>query len=295
MGRFAWICKICKGKEDREVECYNSRVNAELQARWKKKGHEIAVKELLRENIRERKDGEEQGLSPCDYIVFIDIAGDIDWIYCDENVREKLSARSSSLISRATAIESFPCRYIGDEWLMAFKKTLGFSIVLALDRRFNDAELLMRRAQEFLLNRTAEISRLWVLIISLLILVLASSACICLSYYAPEKDVNPFLFGLIGAFIAIARKNGQQYRDAGAGFLLHAIDTLVRMIVGMLLGWVGVLLLKSPFAPETLKGICGSVAGVRIVAFAAGLFEYFVPTMISRCVVTPFKPQEEIT
>lgn len=288
----SWLCGICDRKKEAEILAYNQRVNAELKSRWKEKGHEIEVLELLRENLREMSSDSEHAQTTNEYIVFIDVAGDIDWIYCDENSKDKLSPKSSALISRAMAIEASPGRYLGSEKMLAFKKTLGYAIVSAIDKKYDDAERLMQSAQNYFADRTAEMSRIWTMMSAI---ILASLMALFLAFLLPELAVIetvPFIMGLIGAFVAIVGKSGNQNRDANAGMLLHILDTMSRLTVGALLGWVGVLAFSCPIVPVTLEGLCDSEAGNLVIAFSGGLFEYFIPTMISRCVVTPFKTQE---
>jgi len=65
------------------------------------------------------------------------------------------------------------------------------------------------------------------------------------------------------------------------------------LLIGAILGKIGVLFCNSSLAPEFSQSFCTSVAGIRVIAFASGLFDAFIPSMISTYIITPLKTKGE--
>ena len=277
-------------KENPAVAEYNEKVAKELQSRWP--GHTLEILELIQERKQERKetaagrDGEKN--KRYDYVVFIDIAGDLDWICDDDHSEEHLEPKTAALAARALSIEAMPCKQLSQENRMAFKRLLGAAIVSAFEGSHDDAQSLMLQAQTFLKDRTEEQSRRWMLLSSTPLLL---AFALLLYWWFSEPVRVPMLFGLFGAYVSIVRSSGSRRTDAGAGKQLHFVEAVVRLVVGMLLGNVGVQFFNCPIAPELLRGLCETDARVRTAAFCAGFLDHFIPSMISAYFLKPLENQ----
>ena len=279
-------------KENPAVAEYNEKVAKEVQSRWP--GHTLEILELIQERKQERKetaagrDGEKN--KRYDYVVFIDIAGDLDWICDDDHSEEHLEPKTAALAARALSIEAMPCKQLSQENRMAFKRLLGAAIVSAFEGNRDDAETLMLQAQTFLQDRTQELSRRWTLISSTILLIVVS-VLLCLGH--PKPVLVPTLFGLFGAYVSIVGRSGSRRTDSGAGKKLHFVESAVRLVVGMLLGNIGVQFFNSPIAPELARGLCESDAGIKTAAFAAGFLDTFIPSMISAYLLKPLETKNK--
>ena len=81
--------------------------------------------------------------------------------------------------------------------------------------------------------------------------------------------------------------------DSNAGECLHCAEAFVRLLIGMMLGKMGVLFFSCSIAPEFSRNICASYTGVCVIAFASGLFDAFIPAMISTYVIKPMNSKGE--
>lgn len=223
------------------------------------------------------------------FVVFIDIEGDVDWLVDDDHAKVKFPDKATIPIDQAMALEASPCDHLPMPVRMAFKKMIGAAIVAAL---FGDEEAAREqtaKAKEYLDKRTPEQSRLWTLISS----TVALPALCCLLRLTGMSGLQPLVYGAVGAYIAIAYRSSIEKRDAGAGLTLHVWEALVKLVAGMLQGKVCAVFMTSSLAPEFASRLAASPAVLAVIAFAAGLFDRFAPNLISNYVVKPFEVKSE--
>lgn len=266
---------------------YNAKVAAEVQSHWPE--NTVAIKELIRERWTDTSKVQAK-VDDFNYLVFIDIAGDLDWICDDDRSVKQLPEKASTLIARALSVEAAPCKHLQEQEWMSFKKILGAAIVSAFEESYDEAEALIDQARTYLRQRTEERSRRWMLVNST-VLMLAFWLIECL-----WLDVNirtPSLFGLFGAYVSIVGHSGARRTDASAGRPLHWVEAFVRLVVGIILGNVAIHFFNCSLAPELGRELCTTDAGIRIVAFVAGLIDSFIPSMISTYVLSPLNCKGE--
>ena len=175
-------------------------------------------------------------------MVFIDIAGDLDWICNDDHSREKLSQRASTLIARVQSIEAMPCKHLREREWMSFKRVLGAAMVSAFQESYDDSIELMNQAKTYIEQRIPECSRLWTLWSATIGMVLCG-----LVFYLLRDNLLavPFMFGVLGAYVSIVRHAGMRSVDSSAGTLLHVTEVSVRLLIGAIRGRMGVLFCDS--------------------------------------------------
>jgi hypothetical protein len=229
-------------------------------------------------------------LDKYNYVVFIDIEGDLDWICNDDYTEKKVAPEVFTLIARSMDVEAIPCKHLGKNEWMAFKRMLGTAIVSAFEGGHDEAESLMTQAKTYIEQRIPECSRLWTLWSATIGTILCG-----LGFYFLRDNVLvvPFMFGVLGAYVSIVRHASMRNVDSSAGKMLHATEVVVRLLIGAILGKVGVLFCDSLLAPEFARSFCVSEAGVRVIAFASGLFDALIPAMISRYIITPLNSKGE--
>lgn len=274
------------GKSKREIAAYNAKIAAETQAHWE--NNTIAIKELVYERWNRIQEEGNEAQEKYNYVVFIDIGGDLDWICGDDHSQQKLKTESSTLIVRAQSLEATPCKHLQEEEWMAFKRILGAAIVSALEESYPEAESLITQAKSYIEQRIPERSRLWTLWSATIALILSG----CVLYWLRSSIfATPLVFGMFGAYVSLVKHASMRKVDSSAGRMLHVTEAVVRLLIGALLGKLGVLFFDCSLAPEFARHVCDLDSGVRVIAFAAGLFDAFIPAMISAYVIAPMKSE----
>ena len=286
-----WLKRIIEylyNKISDDIAEYRRSVEKEVQEHWK--GHQIRLMELICDSWREPP-ADRQALSDrYNYVVFIDIEGDLDWICDDDHLKSEASSEVFTLIARIMDVEAIPCKHLGKSEWMAFKRMLGTAIVSAFEGGRNEAESLMVQAKTYIEQRIPERSRLWTLWSATIWMIIFGA----ISYFLRDLIfVVPFLFGVFGAYVSIVRHASVRNVDSSAGIMLHVTEAAVRLLIGAILGKMGVLFCNSSLAPEFAQSFCSSAAGIRVIAFAAGLFDAFIPAMISTYIITPLNSKGE--
>lgn len=286
-----WLKRIIEylyNKTSGDIAEYRKSVEKEVQQHWK--GHQIRLMELICDCWREPPTDGHTLLDKYNYVVFIDIEGDLDWISNDDYSRSKVPSEVFTLIAKIMDVEAIPCKHLGKNEWMAFKRMLGAAIVSAFEGGRDEAESLMAQAKAYIEQRIPERSRLWTL----------WSVTIGVTFYGlifyflrNTIFIVPFVFGLLGAYVSIVRHASIRNVDSSAGKMLHVTEALVRLLIGAILGKIGVLFCNSLLAPEFAQKFCVSDAGIRVIAFASGLFDAFIPAMISTYIIAPLKTKGE--
>lgn len=291
MGCFEHVKKLFCKKSRNDIAEYRALIEKEVQEHWK--DHQIRLKELIWDCWQDPAavTKESASIQKFNYVVFIDIEGDLDWICNDDHVDNKVPSKTYTLIASIMDVEAKPCKHLGEAEWMAFKRMLGTAIVSAFEGGSDEARALMLEAKAYLEQRIPERSRLWTLHSATLALVLYG-----LTLYAIRDTIliAPFMFGLFGAYVSLIRHASTRRADSNAGECLHCTEAFVRLLIGMMLGKMGVLFFSCSIAPEFSRSICATYTGVRVIAFASGLFDAFIPAMISSYVLTQLNEKETI-
>lgn len=275
-------------KTSGDIAEYRKNVEKEVQEHWK--DHQIRLMELICDCWRKPPTDSHTLLDKYNYIVFIDIEGDLDWICNDDYTEKKVAPEVFTLIARIMDVEAIPCKHLGKNEWMAFKRMLGTAIVSAFEGGHDEAESLMTQAKTYIEQRIPECSRLWTLWSATIGTIVAG----VISYFLRDLTfVAPLIFGVFGAYVSIVRHASIRNVDSSAGKMLHVTEAGVRLLIGAILGKIGVLFCNSLLAPEFAQKFCVSDAGIRVIAFASGLFDAFIPAMISTYIITPLKSKGE--
>ena len=272
-------------KLSERVITYRKDISDAAQKNWS--GEPMAIEILIREQW-DREVADETKQDACNYIVFIDIEGDLDWLYKGTGSKSEVDAKSQEVISEAMSMDGLPCSKLAEEDKVAYKKMLGEAVVLAIEGDLTGARALLKQAVSYYHDRTVERSRIWTYAFTGVFGVAALFAT-----YTSAKSFDtegvidgwaPF-FGTLGAIVASIRRAGGASTDCNGGLCVHFVNALGHLFCGIVFGLMGVLIMQSPFCPKTLFGLCDDIVGVAVIAFTAGFFETFVPTMLSKCIV----------
>lgn len=268
-------------KRKQEVIDSNKRAIADIvQSHWK---YPMAMDVLIEESYTANSSDPNN----FNYVVFIDEEGDIDWEYDGHGTRETISATTTKLMARAMALECLPCVGLSKKDKMTFKKMVGQAIVLAFKEKVKDSECVLSEAREYYNSRIVETSKIWS---TLTLLISTTILCTILlliggfSINSLSKLYQPMVFGLFGSMVANFRRIIVFRNDSNAGLATHILNILGHLSCGIVLGLLGVIFFKSGFCPEAMKGMCDVKEGAIVIAFASGLFESFIPSMLSKFV-----------
>lgn len=284
MNCFEHVKKLFCKKSRNDIAEYRALIEKEVQEHWK--DHQIRLKELIWDCWQDPAavTKELASTQKFNYVVFIDIEGDLDWICNDDHIDNKVPPETYTLIASIMDVEATPCKHLGEAEWMAFKRMLGTAIVSAFEGGSDEARALMAQAKAYIEQRIPERSRLWTLWSATFG---AIGAC-AISYFLRDlTSVVPLEFGMFGAYVSIVRHASMRNVDSSAGKMLHVTEAAVRLLLGAILGKMGVLFCDSSLAPEFARSFCASGSGVRVIAFASGLFDAFIPAMISAYVIKP--------
>ncbi|MES2659488.1 MAG: hypothetical protein V4689_12790 [Verrucomicrobiota bacterium] len=226
-----------------------------------------------------------------DFLVFLDPHLEVDWTSDFEPPPD-----SAKLIASAEACAAVDCDFLANQSLIGYRLQIGQVIVCALQGQICEGQRLLVEATEYLNKRVVERSRQWTLYALLIFGLTAFFVTLyAVGGFADLPTPGPFLGGLeggfLGAFISVAAKTGRAECDAAAGRILHFLEVLMRLAIGLIFGGVAVGLANSSLGPEPLKLLASSPQGILILAFASGLFQQSVPKMLSE--YTPLKPPPE--
>ena len=285
---FKRIIEYLHNKLSGDIVEYRRSVEKEVKEHWK--GHQVRLMELICDCWRELPTDSNTLLDKYNYVVFIDIEGDLDWICNDDHSRSEVPPEVFTTIARIMDVEAIPCKHLGKNEWMAFKRMLGTAIVSAFEGDRDEAESLMVQAKAYIEQRIPECSRLWTLWSATIGVILCS---LVFDLLRNNVFVVPFTFGVFGAYVSIVRHASVRNVDSSAGIMLHVTEAAVRLLIGAILGKIGVLFCDSYLAPEFARSFCASDAGVRVIAFASGLFDAFIPAMISTYIITPLNSKGE--
>lgn len=256
-----------------EVE--KNRLDTEklLNKHWSKI-HRVHLNELIQERWNKPAKGGKQ-IDDYNYVVFIDCEGDLDWVADDENSKEKIQESTSSLIAKIMDAESYPTAALNDKYIKAYKRMLGHAIVSAFENDRDSALSLYDHALQYLQRRVSEKSRFLTLAISTFLATL-------IGWSVKELNYMPLFWGLIGAYLSIVQRSVRRSTDANAGFRMHFVEVLVFLVAGMILGYLGVVILNSDIVPQLLKPLAETCNGEIIMAVAAGMLQGMIPSMIGK-------------
>lgn len=268
-------------KECIERKKYDAEVEASIRSHWP--AAPIRMKHLIWERWEDAKP--EAKADKFNFIVFIDIEGDLDWIADDENSNEKISEEIGPTIARIMGAEARPCKHLAEKEWMSFKKMLGAAIVSALSGECESALSQMDEALQYREKRMPERSRTWT-VWSATVLTLSIAVILKSRLVDGWIQPTPLLYGLLGSYTAIVHRAFTRATDSGAGIWIHITEAVVRLLLGMIFGKMCILFFTNQLAPEIATRICASYSGLCVAAFAAGMFDRFIPSMISTYITT---------
>lgn len=254
-------------------------LNVEVRDHWK--AYTLNVHELVYDGWDPDPSNEKKW-----FIVFIDDELAIDWV---SNV--EIGPEAQDCVSLAESVGARRCSHLPREQILEFRRLIGQAIVAAISGSVKQSRELTESAAKFLKDRTVERSRAWTLGAAHVFLIVFSALLMELlflfsnSLLAPKSGIMAYFVaaegGLVGAYLSVIGKAGRGEWDAGAGFGVHNLEVITKLIAGITFGAIAFIFTKSVHVPLSLKEISSDNFSIFVLGVAAGFLEKLVPKIIS--------------
>lgn len=223
------------------------------------------------------------------YIVFLDGDFEVDFETTDsyDSACTPYKERLNITYNRIEELEHRPAvQYLSFKNQKAFARLLGNALAAELDTAKTVADQTIQKAEQFLQQRTTEISRRWLLLSTFGVYIIAW----ILWKHFFSKDF--ILFGCLGAFFSILCKTGKLEYDCEAGVFLNILEIVSRFFAATISAYLAGQLFEADLLFTALKSEQASNI-VPLIYFIAGFSERLVPSIVTTLGVKE-KTEEEI-
>lgn len=211
------------------------------------------------------------------YIVFLDGNFEVDFETTDSyDIANKQCKEDLNVVfNRIEELEHRPAvQYLTSKNQKAFVRLLGNALAAELDRANTVADQTLQKAEQFLQQRTTEISRRWLLLSAFGVATISWILWKCLF----PKDF--MLFGCLGAFFSILCKAGKLEYDCEAGIFLNILEIVSRFFAAAISAYFAGQLFEADLLFTALKSEQASNI-VPLIYFIAGFSERLVPSIVT--------------
>ena len=243
----------------------------------------IAQREELNVILEEFKDIKPDNVtllirhSSDNYIVFIDGDSEVDYETTDayDEAHPSHEVRLSTIYNRIEDLEYRPAvQYLSAKNQKALVRLLGNALAAELDMAQSEADKTIQMAEQFLKQRTIEISRRWLLLSAFG----AAAISLALWHWLMPKDF--LFFGCLGAFFSILCKTGKLDYDCEAGMFLNILEVISRFFAAMISAYLAGKLFEADLLFTALREI-KTVSVLPLIYFAAGFSERLIPSIVT--------------
>ena len=211
------------------------------------------------------------------YIVFIDGDSEVDFETTDAYDKEHppCEVRLSTIYNRIEDLAHRPAvQYLSAKNQKALVRLLGSALAAELDMAQSEADKTIQMAEQFLKQRTIEISRRWLLLSAFG----AAAISLALWHWLVPKDF--LFFGCLGAFFSILCKTGKLDYDCEAGVFLNILEVISRFFAAMISAYLAGKLFEADLLFTVLREI-KTVSVLPLIYFAAGFSERLIPSIVT--------------
>ena len=211
------------------------------------------------------------------YIVFLDGNSEVDFETTDayDSEHSQCKERLNVVYNRIEELEHRPAvQYLSSKNQNALVRLLGNALAAELDMAGTVADQTLQTAEQFLKQRTTEISRRWLLLGSFGVAIVSWVLWQCFF----QKDF--ILFGCLGAFFSILCKTGKLEYDCEAGAFLNILEVISRFFAAIISAYLAGQLFEADLLFTALKGDqTGSF--LPLIYFVAGFSERLIPSIVT--------------
>lgn len=211
------------------------------------------------------------------YIVFIDGDSEVDYETTDayDEAHPSHEVRLSTIYNRIEDLEHRPAvQYLSAKNQKALVRLLGNALAAELDMAQSEADKTIQMAEQFLKQRTIEISRRWLLLSAFG----AAAISLALWHWLMPKDF--LFFGCLGAYFSILCKTGKLDYDCEAGMFLNILEVISRFFAAMISAYLAGKLFEADLLFTALREI-KTVSVLPFIYFAAGFSERLIPSIVT--------------
>lgn len=211
------------------------------------------------------------------YIVFLDGNNEVDFettdVYDNEYLQSK--ERLNVVYNCVEELEHRPAvQYLSPKKQKSFARLLGNALAAELDMAEMVANQTLQMAEQFLKQRTTEISRCWLLLSAF---VAALFSWMLWQWFFPKDFI---FFGCLGAFFSILCKAGKLEYDCEAGVFLNILEVVSRFFAAAISAYLAGQLFEADLLFTALKSTQVSSV-VPLIYFVAGFSERLVPSIVT--------------
>lgn len=211
------------------------------------------------------------------YIVFLDGDSEVDFETTDVYDKENLQCkeRLNIVYNRIEELEHRPAvQYLSSRNRNALIRLLGNALAAELDMAETVADQTLQMAEQFLKQRTAEISRRWLLLGTFGVSIIS---WVLWKWFFPKEFM---IFGCLGAFFSILCKAGKLEYDCEAGVFLNVLEVISRFFVAIISAYLAGQLFEADLLFTALKAD-QTTAVLPLIYFVAGFSERLIPSIVT--------------
>lgn len=215
--------------------------------------------------------------NPGQYIVFLDGNSEVDFETTDDYDRNcsRCKERLNVVYNRIEELEYRPAvQYLSSKNREALVRLLGNALAAELDMAGTVADQTLQMAEQFLKQRTTEISRRWLLLASFGVAIVS---LVLWKWFFPKDFL---LFGCLGAFFSILCKTGKLEYDCQAGVFLNILEVISRFFVAIISAYLAGRLFEADLLFTALKR-GQTVSFLPLIYFVAGFSERLIPSIVT--------------
>jgi hypothetical protein len=229
-----------------------------------------------------------------EFIVFIDNNNDLDWITTEEFDAKgpQSPEKHHETLNMVALLECKPIVQLSENDIVNFKRLLGEALARSLKHDYKKASSILVHAENFLIDRGKELSRKWYLnragLTSLSIFVIGAILWIFRTISIKILGESVFIVslsmvsGAIGALLSIIFRMGNESIDCLAGKELHELESMYRIIAGMLSAFLASLLIRSEIFLPVFSKMRHLDLSIIAIGFIAGMSERFAPSILAK-------------
>lgn len=225
------------------------------------------------------------------YIVFTNHTNDdFDWEYDDNTVESDENFNREQhdfILSRMTRIKAKELNVANNEIIREFRELLSNVIANLYCCDYKNADVSLSEAESFILKHHAETTRVWNMVTTSIVSFIFVVTGFCLLWFEMipnEKEIFKVgmyaLFGGIGVIITTFMNLNKRYMLIESGRFRIGIESFIHSIVGILLAFLGLLLIKNNLVMTTLNDLPFPHSEILIAIIFASC-EGFFPSFIS--------------
>ncbi len=233
-------------------------------------------------------------LSTKDFIIFINHDLNTDWKTSDDYDRkgpENLQ-RHNQIMNLAAKTECIPSDYHTRSIRINFKSMIGEAIARSLKHDYENAERMLRDANEYITERNIEKSRYWYLsacgATAFMISLIGYIAWYFRQYLIASLGAAAFFLslsctaGALGALLSVIMRLGKATLNPAAGQSLHHLEGFYRIVAGCLSAFLIAFAVKLELLVPVFSQVEHTHIAMIFAGFIAGASERWAPSLISK-------------